>query len=294
MKAVDFDYLQPRSVPEICDLLAAGKGEARILAGGQSLVPMLAMRLARPDVVIDINRVDELHGIDTAADAVAIRACTRQARALDDPTVRTRLPLLAKALSFVGHRQTRNRGTIGGSLANADPSAEIGLAALAMGAEIEARSKAGDRTIPVGEFFVAPMVTALAADECLTAIRFRRWNEQGSLGTGFQETSIRRSDFALALAAVQLTLDRGGTCCRIAVSLGASGTKPQRLTEIEQALMGTKLGKAELTEAERLAHDGIDAVSDIHASAAHRRRIAGVLAARAIAEARDDAQSRRS
>jgi CO/xanthine dehydrogenase FAD-binding subunit len=286
MKPVDFDYEKPRSVAEICRLLGQTGPEARLLAGGQTLVPLLAMRLARPAVVIDINGVDELQGTGTEDSSVVIRACTRQSRALADPIVLSRLPLLAKALSFVGHVQTRNRGTIGGSLANADPSAEIGLAALALDAEVEARSARTDRRIAIRDFFVSPMVTALAPDECLTSVRFPV--AHGMIGTGFQEVSIRRSDFALAAVAVQLVLERG-VCRRLAISLGGAGATPVRLTAVEQKLLDTKLGDAELAEAGRLAHDGIDAVSDIHASAAHRRRIAGALTARAIAEARKEA-----
>lgn len=291
MKAVDFDYEQPHSVAEACQLLSQTEREARLLAGGQTLVPLLAMRLARPTLVIDINRIDELQGIEANDGQVVIRACTRQARALADPAVRLRLPLLAKALSFVGHVQTRNRGTVGGSLANADPAAEIGLAALALDAEVEARSAASARTIAIRDFFVSPMVTTLEAGECLTTVRFPVAPD--AVGTGFQEASIRRSDFALAAVAVQLVMERG-VCTRLAASVGGAGAMPIRLNAIEYKLVGTKLGNAELAEAERLAHDGIDGVSDLHASAAHRRRIAGALAARAIAEARDEALAGRA
>ena len=145
MKSVDFDYECPTTLDAVCRRLVEADGEAKLIAGGQTLVPLLAMRLARPALLIDINRVAELQGIDDRGDHVAIRACTRQAAALADPAVRGRVPLLAKALSFVGHAQTRNRGTIGGSLANADPAAEIGLAALALDAEISARSLDGER-----------------------------------------------------------------------------------------------------------------------------------------------------
>jgi len=289
MKAVDFDYRRPTSLAETCALLSEGGGDAKIIAGGQTLVPLLAMRLARPTLLIDINRVAELQGVTESGEAVEIRACTRQARALADPMVRAKLPLLAKALSFVGHEQTRNRGTIGGSLANADPAAEIGLAALALDAEMSLCSAKGARSVPVGQFFVSPMETALAPEECLSTVRFPAWRETGRIGTGFQETSIRRSDFALAAAAVHLVLDKSGLCARIAVSLGGAGAKPVRLTAVERALSGGRLDDREITDATALAHDGIEAMSDIHASAAHRRRIAGVLVARAIAEARDQA-----
>lgn len=286
MKAVDFDYEQPHSIAEICHLLAQLGREARILAGGQTLVPLLAMRLARPTVVIDINRVKELQGIEEGRETVAIRACTRQADALVNPTVNARLPLLAKALSFVGHVQTRNRGTIGGSLANADPAAEIGLAALALDAEIESYSATGRRTIAIGDFFISPMVTVLAPEECLTTVRFPTLS--GTVGTGFQETSVRRSDFALAAAAVQLEVV-GGRCRRLAIAIGGAGATPIRIAPIEQSLVGSKLNDADLAEAGKLAHDGIDATTDIHASASLRRRIVGALAVRAIAEARDEA-----
>jgi CO/xanthine dehydrogenase FAD-binding subunit len=293
MKAVDFDYRRAVSIAETCALLAEGGADGRIIAGGQTLVPLMAIRLARPALLIDINHITELQGIAESDDVVTIRACTRQAEALSDRTIRERIPLLAKALSFVGNVQTRNRGTIGGSLANADPSAEIGLAALVLDAEIEARSATHTRVIPIAKFFLSPMVSALAPDECLTAARFPPWREAGALGTGFQETSIRRSDFALAAAAVQLALDRAGVCRRIAISVGGAGATPIRLTAIERKLTGTKLGEIEIATAERLARDSIEAMTDIHASAAHRRRIAGALTARAIVEARDEAAARR-
>src|SRR6202167_5502061 len=148
MKAVDFDYRRPGNLAENCALLFEGGSDAKIIAGRQTLVPLLAMRLARPALLIDINHVAELQGIAESGGAVEIRACTRQARALADPMVGAKLPLLAKALSFVGHEQTRNRGTIGGSLANADPAAEIGLAALALDAEMSLISTTGKRTVP--------------------------------------------------------------------------------------------------------------------------------------------------
>jgi CO/xanthine dehydrogenase FAD-binding subunit len=138
------------------------------------------------------------------------------------------------------------------------------------------------------------METVLAPEECLAAVRFPAWREAGRIGTGFQETSIRRSDFALAAAAVHLVLDKSGLCARIAISLGGAGAKPVRLAAVEQALTGGRLGDGEITTAVALVHDGIEAVTDIHASAAHRRRIAGALVARAIAEARDEALARQA
>jgi CO/xanthine dehydrogenase FAD-binding subunit len=292
MKAVDFDYQRPGSLGEACRLLAGAGEDGKIIAGGQTLVPLLAMRLARPALLIDINGIAELQGIDAGDEHVDVRAGTRQAGALADETIRRRVPLLAKALGFVGHIQTRNRGTVGGSLANADPAAEIGLAALTLDAQLFARSTTGKRTIPIVEFLVAPMVTALAAEECLTTIRFPLWREAGRLGTGFQEISARRSDFALAAAAVQLLLDASGMCRRIAVSVsvGGAGTHPIRVAAAAERLTGTSLAERDLADAAELVMDAVEPGSDLPA-AVYRRRLAGALAERAVAEAKADAMA---
>ena len=289
MKSVDFDYECPASLDEVCRRLVEAEGEAKIIAGGQTLVPLLAMRLARPALLIDINRIAELKGIEDIGDQIAIRACTRQAAALADPTVRERVPLLAKALGFVGHIQTRNRGTVGGSLANADPAAEIGLAALALDADIEARSLYGERKIHLSKFFTGPMETMLAPDECLTRIRFPVWHDVGRVGTGFQEVSVRQSDFALAAAAVQLALDAGGVCRRIAVSIGGADATPVRVAAAEARLNGTRLEERDIAAAASIARDALAPLADLHASPVYRRRVVGALIARAIAEAKAEA-----
>jgi CO/xanthine dehydrogenase FAD-binding subunit len=290
MKPVDFDYERPDSLDEVCRRLAHYGGEAKIIAGGQTLVPLLVMRLARPAVLLDINRIAELQGIVAADGHVAIGACTRQSVALADATVRERVPLLAKALGFVGHGQTRNRGTIGGSLANADPAAEIGLAALALDADATACSVSGVRTIPLAAFFHGPMETALAADECLSEIRFPVWTG-GAVGTGFQEVSIRHSDFALSAAAVQLRLDGDGVCRRIAVSVGGAGATPVRIAGAEQRLTGTRLEPRDIDAAAAIVREAVAPLSDQHASPLYRRRVAAALVVRAIAEAQLEAQA---
>ena len=293
MKAVDFDYLRPASLAELCRSLADAAGEAKIIAGGQTLVPLLAMRLARPALLLDINRLAELDGIEEEPDHLVIRAGTRQAAVLRHEAVGRRAPLLAKALRFVGHQQTRNRGTLGGSLANADPAAEIGLAALALDVEIRARSSAGERSIPVTEFFLGPMTTALAPEECLTAVRFPEWRaEDGTLGTGFQEVSVRHSDFALAAAAVQLALDRDGVCRRLALSVGGTGATAVRVAAATERLIGTRLADQDIDAAAAIVSRSIEGITDPHASVAYRRRIAGAVAARALAEARTEATAR--
>ena len=289
MKPVDFDYERPANVAEVCRRLADAKGEAKIIAGGQTLVPLLAMRLARPALLLDINRIAALDFVAARGGYVALGACTRQAAALAHETVRASVPLFAKALGFVGHAQTRNRGTIGGSLANADPAAEIGLAALALDAEARASSVAGDRAIALRDFFSGPMETALAAEECLTELRFPLWRE-AAIGTGFQEVSIRHSDFALAAAAVQLALD-GGRCRRIAISIGGADATPLRATEAEQRLLGTALDARDIDDAGALVAKALAPLADQHASPLYRRRVAAALVKRALAEARDEAKA---
>lgn len=289
MKAIDFDYVRPDSLGDVCALLKTAAEDGKIIAGGQTLVPLLAMRLARPALLIDINRIGELQGIDSHADGVTVRACTRQATALGDEAIRRRVPLLAKALRFVGHVQTRNRGTVGGSLANADPAAEICLAALALGATIVARSAAGERRIAVTDFFRGAMETSLAAEECLATVHFPAWQEGGRVGTGFQEVSARRSDFALAAAAVQLELDGAGICRRAALSIGGAGAVPMLAPSAAERLVGTRLAEADLADAVGIAAEtAVAPVADLDAPAAYRRRLAGEMVRRALAEARSE------
>ncbi len=291
MKAVDFDYARAASIDETCRLLAGAKGEAKIIAGGQTLVPLLAMRLTRPALLVDINGIASLQGIETRDGVVSISACTRQADALAHAEIRARLPLLAKALGFVGHVQTRNRGTVGGSLAHADPSAEIGLACLALDCQIVARSTAGERAIPTSDFFQGPMTTALKPEECLTEIRLSPWRERGRIGTGFKEISIRRSDFALVAVACQLVLGEDGVCRRLSLALGGVGPAPFRADDVEKRLTGTRLETRDIENAISTLQETIEPQSDLHVSADYRRRVTGALAARAIAEAHDEAMA---
>ncbi len=289
MKAAEFDYARAASADEACRLLAGAGGEGKIIAGGQTLVPLMAMRLVRPALLVDINPAAELRGIEAGERSLTVRAGTRQADALADPTLRRHLPLLAKALGFVGHVQTRNRGTIGGSLAHADPAAEIGLVAATLAAEMVARSAEGERAIAARDFFQGAMTTALAEEECLVAARFPLWPAAARSGTGFQETSIRRSDFALAAAAVQLALDERGTCRRAALGLGGAAATPLLLEEASARLVGTRLAEADIAAALALAQQSLAPIADLHASAEYRRRIAGALLERALAEARAEA-----
>jgi CO/xanthine dehydrogenase FAD-binding subunit len=287
MKPAPFDYVRPGSLAEACELLA-GDEDARVIAGGQTLVPMLAMRLARPAKLIDILRLPELAGIRQEAGAVIVGAITRQAQAERDPVIRKSVPMLARVLPWVGHPPTRNRGTVGGSIANADPSAEIPLVAVTLGAEIMLATTAGPRSLPADDFFIEPMVTALAQGECVSAIRFPVWSHQ-RIGTGFFEVSARRSDFAFVAAAAQVALDEDDRCIEIALGLGGVGDRPLRLDM--ESLIGTKLDAAAVGDAVGAALAHIEPTSDLHASAAYRRRVASVLCIRALEQARVNASA---
>lgn len=287
MKAAEFDYVRAAGVAEACQALAdeSGDGEVKIIAGGQTLVPLMAMRMARPALLVDINDIEELRGIAVQDDTLVIRAGTRQRAAELSPEVRGRLPLLAKALKFVGHTQIRNRGTVGGSVVHGDPSAEIPLVAVALDATLEARSTAGESTLRADGFFLSAMTTGLAPDQCLTEIRFPIWNGDGAIGTGFHEVSSRRSDFAVVAAAAQLHRGPDGTCHRAAVAVGGAAPTPVRLGAVERALRGSTLDAAALSDAVALVDDAIDPDTDLHATADYRRRVARVLVERAIREA---------
>jgi CO/xanthine dehydrogenase FAD-binding subunit len=288
MKPAPFDYVRPDSLAEACEFLASDE-DARLIAGGQTLVPMLAMRLARPAKLIDILRLPELTGISVGQDAVIVGATTRQAQAERDPVIRASVPMLARVLPWVGHPPTRNRGTIGGSIANADPSAEIPLAAVTLGAEIMLAATAGPRSMAAGDFFVGPMVTSIGQGECVRAIRFPVW-PQKRIGTGFFEISARRSDFAFVAAAAQVALDEEGNCLDIALGLGGVADRPLRLDV--SSLVGSRLDAASSADAVKAACADIEAMSDLHASATYRRRVAVTLGIRALEQARDEAATK--
>jgi CO/xanthine dehydrogenase FAD-binding subunit len=288
MKPAPFDYVRPDSLGEACRLLA-GDEDARLIAGGQTLVPMLAMRLARPAKLIDILRLPELAGIREEAGAVIVGATTRQAQAERDPVIRASVPMLARVLPWVGHPPTRNRGTVGGSIANADPSAEIPLVAVTLGADILLATTDGPTSMPADDFFIGPMLTTIGQGECVSAIRFPVWPHQ-RIGVGFFEISARRSDFAFVAAAAQVALDDGGRCLEVALGVGGVGDRPLRLDV--SSLVGTELDATSVAAAVNAAAGELDATSDLHASAAYRRRVASELCIRALEHARVDASAK--
>jgi CO/xanthine dehydrogenase FAD-binding subunit len=287
MKPASFDYVRPDTLAEVCELLADDE-DARIIAGGQTLIPMLAMRLARPARLVDILRLKELHGIRTEDDAVVIGAVTRQVEVERSEIVRRSLPLLTKALPWVGHPPTRNRGTVGGSIANADPSAEIPLIAITLSAEIEIANPSDRMRMPADEFFIGPMLTSVMPGDCVCAVRFPVWTHK-RVGTGFHEVSARQSDFAFVAAAAQVALDDAGRCVEATLGIGGVGDRAIRVDVTP--LIGQIPARAAITEVVRAATTELEASSDLHASADYRRRVAVTLGTRALEDAFADAAS---
>jgi CO/xanthine dehydrogenase FAD-binding subunit len=287
MKAAPFSYSRPADVEEACALLADDDG-ARLIAGGQSLVPMMAMRLARPTHLIDIARIPSLSYVREDKGAVAIGACTRQCLVERDALVAKRVPLLARAIPCIGHAATRARGTIGGSLAHADPAAELALIAITLDASMTYRAGGAEGELAARDFFAGLMVTNLPAGACLTAVRFPVWHGE-RIGVGFHEVSARRSDFAFVSAAAQVALAGDGKTKRIAIGVGAATETPLRLESAEKELTGSALDEKKVTEAVRAALADIEPLADLHASADYRRRAAVSLAVRAVADAKAQA-----
>ncbi|PYP37375.1 MAG: molybdopterin dehydrogenase [Gemmatimonadetes bacterium] len=284
MKPAAFEYFAPATVDQALALLAAHGGEAKPLAGGQSLIPAMNFRLARPRALVDLNRIAELSYIRSAKGGTTIGAMTRQ-RAVEQSDVVTRgAPLLAEAMPAIAHPQIRNRGTIGGSLAHADPSAELPAVMLALDAAFRARSVTGERTIPASEFFKGMLETALAPDELLVEIGLRPMPDRS--GTAFLEVARRHGDYALVGIAVVVTLDGQGRCKAARIALLSVGDGPVLAVEAGKTLTG-QVPSAEMVRAaaDAAATRDVDPPSDIHASAAYRRRLVAVLTRRALGRA---------
>ena len=292
MKAASFEYARASSIEEACALLREHGDGARLIAGGQSLAPMMAMRLARPSWLVDINGVPGLQYIRVEGDRLRVGACTRQ-RALERAAPASRfVPLLSQALQWVGHIQTRNRGTVGGSLAHADPSAELPLAACVLDAEVSVRSTRGRRAVRAGDLFTGPMTTALAADELIEDIAWPIWRED-RVGSAFTEMSIRHGDFALVAAAAQIALDGEGRCVRANFGVGGADATAVAFPKLAETLIGYRLDDDVVAGVAARAVALLDPGEDLHASADYRRHLAGVLTRRAFCEARDRAIAQR-
>ena len=278
MKPPPFHYHDPQTVAETIGLLGRLEN-AKLLAGGQSLMPMLNMRYAQPDHVIDLNGVEGLSYLRLAGDALEIGAMTRQREIESSDLVRTRCPLLHEAILQVGHRQTRTRGTVGGSLCQLDPAAELVAVAAALDAIVGIAGPKGRRELPFAEFPAGYMTPALAPDEMVTDVRFPLWAK--GHGHAFVEFSRRHGDFAVVSAAALLEADRSGKITRASVVVGGAGPAPFRARQVERALVGNRVSDELLGDACKSLR-AIDAVVDVHAPASYRQQLAVVLARRAL------------
>ena len=281
MKPAPFEYVAPRSLDEAVGALATGGDEAKVLAGGQSLIPMLALRLARPTRLVDINRIPGLDAIREASGMLEIGALVRQ-RALERWAA-AHSPLFAEVLAHVAHPPIRNRGTVVGNVVHADPASELPAVLLALEGVVVARGPRGERMIPADRFYRAPLTTALAADELATAVRFTL--PPPGAGWGFAEVSRRHGDFALVGAMAVLARGADGAVGRARLAFfGAAGT-PVRGVAAEQALTGQAPTAERIAEAARAAAAALSPDGDIHATATYRRQVAATLAERTLTAA---------
>ncbi len=282
MKLPPFDYACPSSVAEAVALLASHDGEAKLLAGGQSLVPMLAFRVASPSLLVDLRKVAELRQIKITNAGVALGAMVRWREILDDARLRTAHPLLLAAVAHVAHYQIRNRGTVGGGMAHADPAAEMPGIAVTCEAKIAVTGKAGARVIAAADFFQGPLMTALRPDEIITEIKLPSWPAQRRFG--FQEFARRRGDFAMAAAALFYD-DDGGKARNAHVGAIGVADRPLRLKGAEDAINSNRIDEAVIAKAEAAASASVDPADDIHASGAYRKALIGVMVERALRDA---------
>ena len=289
MKLPYVEYEAPATVAEAVDLLAEHEDEASVLAGGQSLIPLMALRLARPAVLIDINGLSELASVSVTDGKVAIGAMMREYVAEDSATVSDTVPLLAAALPLIGHEAIRSRGTIGGSLAHADPAAELPAVALALDAEFVVRGRARGRVIPAADWFEGYLATSRHPDEMLTEVRF----PVAGPGTGvaFEEVTRRHGDFAIVGVAASLTLT-DGVISDARLAFAGIADVPVRAADAEDLLVGERPSAVLFEEASRRAIADIDPPADLNGSSEYRKKVAATLVRRALRAAADNAHER--
>jgi aerobic carbon-monoxide dehydrogenase medium subunit len=281
MKPPPFRYHDPKTVGETVGLLDRLEN-AKLLAGGQSLMPMLNFRFVQPDHIIDINRVEGLSYIRDASGALEIGAMTRQRELEFSDLVRARWPIMHEALLQVGHRQTRNRGTIGGSLCHLDPAAELVSLATGYDATVTVAGPKGERELPFAQFPVAYMTPAIEPNELVVGVRFPAW--PNNEGYAFIEFARRHGDFAITSAAALIDVDAAGKLSRASVTIGGMGTAPARARELEQALVGQAPSKELFRDACESCRK-LEAIDDVHAPASYRQHLAAVLSRRALEKA---------
>jgi CO/xanthine dehydrogenase FAD-binding subunit len=286
MKLPPVEYEAPTTVADAIDLLAEYQDEASVLAGGQSLIPLLALRLARPAVLIDINGIAELSGVSVTDGRVAIGAMTREYVAEESQTIADTVPLLAAALPLIGHEAIRSRGTIGGSLAHADPAAELPAVARALDAEFVVRGPAGERVIPAAQWFEAYLTTSRQPDELLLEVRFPAAKQD--TGTSFQEVARRHGDFAIVGLAASLVFS-GDVISEARLAFAGVSDVPVRAAAAEDLLVGERPSPELFDEAARRATEDLDPPADLHGSSDYRKTVAAAVARRGLRAAADSA-----
>ncbi len=291
MKPPPFEYVAPRTLEEALDVLAERGFDAKILAGGQSLVPLLNFRLASPAVLVDVNRIPGLDGVrETEDGGLAIGALVRQRRLERDLAVARRSPLAAETAPFIAHPQIRNRGTVGGSLAHADPAAELPAVALAAGATMLVRKKDGERRVGAKDFYLSLMTTDLAPEEMLVEVELPPMPPR--TGWAFREFARRHGDYALAGVAVLVSLDEGGACREARLVFLSAGDVPMEASEAGALLAGQEITESSIAAAAaHAAEKEIEPTGDIHASEDYKRHLAAVLARRALRAAAERARA---
>lgn len=281
MKPAPFKYHDPQSLSELVDLTSTLE-DAKILAGGQSLMPMMNMRFVTPEDIIDINKIEELNFIELSDDAINIGAMTVQRELLSSSTIRTIAPILNEALAYVGHFQTRNRGTIGGSLCHLDPAAELPALASLYDAQMVVHNKDGQRVIPFDEWSFAYMMPCLAPEDVLVSLSFPKWKLNH--GYSFVEFARRHGDFAICAAGVLIELDKNDKISRVAITIAGADVKPIRLKAFELDIIGQKVNDDLIRSAVEEVKK-IETMSDAYYSSLYRKRLAGTLVERALRKA---------
>ena len=284
MKPAKFDYFAPTTLDETLELLAQHGAHAKVLAGGQSLMPMMNLRLVRPAVVVDINRVEGLSGISVTNGAITVGALTRQRDLERSDAIRNAFPMMIVAISHIGHFQIRNRGTIGGSLAHADPAAELPALCTSLDAEFVVADSNGTQVMAAGDFAIAPLITSLAPEQLLTEIRLPVLQGDG-WRWGFREVSRRQGDFALVGSVAMLRTDGDGVCREARITMFAVGDAPMRVPAAEETLVGRVVDGDARSEAAALVSEAVRPGSDIHASSEYRKEVSAVMARRALEDA---------
>jgi aerobic carbon-monoxide dehydrogenase medium subunit len=281
MKPASFEYFAPTTLDETLELLHEHGDEAKILAGGQSLMPLMNLRLARPKIIVDINRLNGVDGIALTGESdLVIGALARHRTVEKSALVREHNPLLAAAMPLIGHFQIRNRGTMGGSLAHADPAAELPALAVLLGCEFSLARKGGVRIVPAADFFLGYMATVIEPEELLTEIRFPSWRPRAVWA--IDEIARRKGDFALVGVALNAELDAAGNIQDLVIVMFGVGGKPQRIKSADSILKGRRVDQGALRALGHALAEELEPNTDIHASAAYRKEVGGVLARRAL------------